>query len=210
MGWLTSCDDDALAAGANVAAIGSELIQFGAVMPLGQGRFRLSRLLRGRGGTEWASSRHAIDEVFCVIEPGAVQLIQFPTWSLGALATASTQSGASASVWLSAESLRPPAPVNLTAAIQATGDLEVSWTRRSRGGWAWIDEVDAPLSETVEQYRVSLAGATSAAEFDADQPNLAVAAAVVAGVGTGPATIEIRQIGDFAASRPAQLSINIP
>jgi hypothetical protein len=42
--WLVSCDDDALAAGANLAAIGSELFQFGDALPLGGGSFRLSRL----------------------------------------------------------------------------------------------------------------------------------------------------------------------
>ena len=76
--WLTSCDDDGLAAGANIAAIGSELVQFGEATPLGQGRFRISRLLRGRGGTEWACSIHAINEFFCVIEPGSVQALPLP------------------------------------------------------------------------------------------------------------------------------------
>src|SRR5207248_7096974 len=125
-------------------------------------------------------------------------LIQFPTWSLGALATASTQSGPSASVSISAESLRPPAPVNLTAAIETTGDLEVSWTRRSREGWSWIDEVDAPLSERVEQYRVMLINAAGAAEFLADQTNLTVSATTVAELGAGPAAGEGRPAGGFA------------
>src|SRR5206468_2344903 len=53
--WLTSCDDDALAAGENLVVLGSELIQFGNALSLGRGRFRLSRLLRGRGGSEWAT-----------------------------------------------------------------------------------------------------------------------------------------------------------
>src|SRR5206468_1574464 len=139
----------------------------------------------------------------------AMQPLSLPSWSVGATATANIQNGLSASVFMSAESLRPPAPVNLTAAIRATGDLEVSWTRRSRHGWAWIDEVGAPLSERVEQYRLTLTSATSASEFVADQASLVILAASVAALGAGPATIEVRQIGDFAASRPAQLGINL-
>lgn len=72
--WLTSCDDDALVAGTNFAAIGSELIQFGVASPIGEGQFRLSRLLRGRGGTEWAASSHAAGDVFCLMDAGACRL----------------------------------------------------------------------------------------------------------------------------------------
>src|SRR4051812_29959245 len=71
--WLTSCDDDAMSAGANLALIGGELIQFADVTPLGGGRFRLARLMRGRAGTESAIPEHAIDEAFCVIEAGSLQ-----------------------------------------------------------------------------------------------------------------------------------------
>ncbi len=208
--WLTSCDDDALAAGTNLVVVGSELMQFGEATPLAQGQFRLTRLLRGRGGTEWASSSHAVGDVFCVIEPGIVRPFALPSWSIGALVTASVQNGPSVSAIVSANSLRPPNPVNLTAAIQSTGDLVVSWTRRSRAGWAWSDEVDAPLAERVEQYRVTITGPAATAEFSADQPSLSVSAATLVSFGTGPATIEVRQVGDLAASRPAQIGITVP
>jgi len=57
--WLTSCDDAALAAGENLAILGGELFQFGRAEALGEGKFRLSRLLRGRAGTEWACAGHS-------------------------------------------------------------------------------------------------------------------------------------------------------
>ena len=59
--WLTSCDDAALLGGANLAILGDELIQFGDAAPLSAGGFRLSRLLRGRGATEWASGYPSAD-----------------------------------------------------------------------------------------------------------------------------------------------------
>jgi len=81
--WLTSCDDDALAAGANLAMLGEELLQFGMAEPLGAGRFRLRRLLRGKLGTEWAVSHHTAGETFVVIDPEALQPVRLPTWTKG-------------------------------------------------------------------------------------------------------------------------------
>ena len=71
-GWLESRDDLALANGDNLALLGQELIQFGAAEPLGEGRFRLSRLLRGRRGTEWAAALHETEEPFALIDPDMV------------------------------------------------------------------------------------------------------------------------------------------
>src|SRR5581483_11099252 len=95
--WLTSCDDDALAAGENLAVLGSELIQFGQAAALGDRQFRLSRLLRGRGGSEWACSGHAVNEPFCLITSGALQTVILPAWSIGSVVAADTN-GASGSV----------------------------------------------------------------------------------------------------------------
>jgi hypothetical protein len=97
----------------------------------------------------------------------------------------------------------------VAAAVEATGDLSVKWTRRSRHG-AWVDEIDAPLGESVEQYRVTVTGSATVAELSTDQPSLNVPAVSVADLGSGPASIEVRQVGDFAASRPAQLTITLP
>ena len=208
--WLTSCDDDALAAGANIAAVGRELIQFGGASPIGEGQFRLTRLLRGRGGTEWASSSHIAGDVFCLMDAGAVQAATLPSWSIGAVATATAPDGTAISTTIAAEALRPPTPVNLSASLEPTGELSLSWTRRSRMGFAWVDEIDAPLGETVEQYRVTISASAGATELVSEQPSLIVPAAGVAALGAGPAAIEVRQVGDFAASLPAQLSITLP
>jgi hypothetical protein len=209
MGWLTSCTDDALAAGANLVVLGSELIQFGTADPLASGRFRLSRLLRGRGGSEWAMSAHAVGEAFCLIDAGTVAAVVLPPWTRGATVTAQV-GGATSSIALAGESVRPLAPAHLDAAIDASGALSLSWVRRSRTGFAWVDEIDAPLGETAEQYRVELTGTGSAIEAVTGQPMLSIDPAAVAALGPGLATIEVRQIGDLAASRPASLTVNLP
>ena len=76
--WLESRDDDALAAGANLAVLGDELIQFGSAVPLGDGQFRLSRLLRGRRGTEWAAGLHAAGEDFALIDAASAVALEAP------------------------------------------------------------------------------------------------------------------------------------
>ena len=104
-------------------------------------------------------------------------------------------------------SVRPLSPVNLSAELLANGSLALSWTRRSRQGLAWLDGIDAPLGETTEQYRVILTNAAASVEFSSDQPSLAVTSDALVPLGSGPVSIEVRQIGDFAASYPAQTSI---
>jgi hypothetical protein len=85
----------------------------------------------------------------------------------------------------------------------------IRWTRRSRQGFAWVDGTDAPLGEAREQYSVAITGSLGAIELTSDQSNVVVPGMTVASVGAGLASIEVRQIGDFAASHPAQLVINL-
>jgi hypothetical protein len=207
--WLTSCDSDALASGTNLAALGSELVQFGSAISIGEGRFRLSHLLRGRGGTEWACGGHATGEPFCLLQSLALQSIALPNWAIGADVTASILGGAGTSILFAGEALRPPSPVSLATESQSNGDLSISWIRRSRQGFAWIAGVDAPLGEASEQYRVLLTGAAGTIEATADQPNLTVASTDLASLGIGPVSIEVMQIGDLAASHAAQLNIQL-
>jgi hypothetical protein len=206
---ITSCNEEALAAGENLALLGSEIFQFGNVDSLGDGRFRLSKLLRGRGGTEWACAAHDVGDRFCLIRPGTLQAIILPIWSLGATISASADGGAIASTQLEGEALRPPSPVNLTAQREPNGDLSVAWTRRSRQGFAWVDGIDAPLGEAREQYRVVISGSQDGLESSVDEPAIVIADAVLSDLGIGPALIEVRQVGDLTASRPAQISINL-
>lgn len=208
--WLTSCDDRALSDGLNLAVLGDELIQFGNAALLGPGRFRLSRLLRGRGGTEWASSSHAAGETFCLIERDGLQAVALPAWCTGSIVTASAAKASNWSVSVSAESLRPPNPVNAAAELLPSGEVLLSWTRRSRSGFAWIDEIDAPLGEASEQYRVNVSGAAGSIELACQEAALTIDAATIAQCGAGTASIEIRQIGDGAVSRPTQLNIILP
>jgi len=86
--WLTSCDDEALTAGTNLALIGDELFQFGDAESIGPGRFTLTRLLRGRYSTEWATATHATDNLFLLIDADTVQPVALPSSARGTVVTA--------------------------------------------------------------------------------------------------------------------------
>ena len=67
---LESVDDARLLAGANRAMVGGELIQFGRAEAAGPGEWRLSRLLRGRAGTD-ARTAHAAGTPFVLLDDAA-------------------------------------------------------------------------------------------------------------------------------------------
>lgn len=71
----------------------SDGIQFGEATPLGEGRFRLGRLLRGQAGTQGAISEHKKGEPFALIERNGLQPISLPIWSPGSAVRASAQNG---------------------------------------------------------------------------------------------------------------------
>jgi len=207
--WLTSCDDEALSDGVNLAVLGTEILQFAAVTPLGQGRFRLARLLRGRGATEGAAGSHSIGECFCLLDVNSLQRLELPAWAIGSTMTASDRNGSVSSLQFSGGSVRPLSPASLTAVVAATGDLILSWTRRSRLGFAWVDEIDAPIGEGREQYRTTITGVSASLEVMSDTPGVVVPASELATVGGGNVVIQVRQLGDWGASRPAQTTINL-
>lgn len=209
--WMQSCDDAALVAGANVAVIGSEIIQFGLAEPLGDNKFRLSRLVRGRRGTEWAAGPHPAGEDFALLQEGRLRVIALePQLSGSPVGVRSVDGSVSDSITVSGEALRPPSPVKLAAAVAASGDLEASWVRRSRSGWAWLDEMDAPLGEMQERYRVRIAGTAASLETETPEPRVSIAAATLAGLGSGVATLSVRQVGDRALSHPAEIIVLLP
>ncbi|MEH6660754.1 MAG: phage tail protein, partial [Parasphingorhabdus sp.] len=69
---LAHADDPQLLAGSNTALIGREVLQFAEAKSLGEGRFRLSRLIRGLGGTEIEIDRHGADEDFALLDASSL------------------------------------------------------------------------------------------------------------------------------------------
>lgn len=210
--WIEGRSDDLLVGGANLAAVGHELIQFGAVTPLGGRRFRISRLLRGRRGTEWAAGGHAPGEPFTLIGRDALVVAEAPAGAAGGEARIMASGigdlvAASASAVIDGAVLRPPSPVHLAAHQTGAGDLAISWVRRSRQGWSWVSGADTPVGEEGERYRLVLAGAGFERIAEVNVPAYLYTAAERAADGAGPVSISVSQIGSLAASRPTLLDM---
>jgi hypothetical protein len=79
--WLTSCTDEDLRSGANLALLGREVIQFGRCTPKGGGRFELGRLARGRLGT--SGIEHPRSVPFVLLDRGSLEPVRLPVWVPG-------------------------------------------------------------------------------------------------------------------------------
>ena len=202
---LADADDSGLDSGLNLALIGNELIQFGSAEPMGGNRWRLSRLWRGRRGTEAATGAAMAGDRFVLIDV-ATLLMRDGVAGIGAdiavLATAPADGdGVEAETWLSGASVLSPAPVHLRAEAAPGGPTLLRWTRRSRTGWRWQEGVEAPLGEEAERYRVRIVPATGA-----ELAETVSVAELSMPVGlAAPVRVEVRQIGDHGLSLPAIL-----
>lgn len=199
-----------LAMRANRAVLGEEVIQFGAADPVGPGQWRLSGLLRGRAGTEAAIAGHRAGEAFILLDgtgtplnPDVVGAV--PGSVIAAIGLGDGQPVA-ASIQLRGVGLRPPSPVHGSVRILPNGDHSISWVRRARGGWQWVDGVDVPLNEQGEAYEITYGtDALPLARWEADVPRLVISAAQLAALSIPNGRLAIRQRGDRALSEPLSL-----
>lgn len=209
---LESVGDAALLGGANRAMVDGELLQFGVADVVEPGRWRLSRLLRGRAGTE-REMTHSAGASFVLLDDPA--LLSLPE-ALAGLA----ESGAAVLEWAprggttltevgvsaAGRALRPLAPVHGHVRADDAGGVTIGWVRRSRVDTGWRDHVDQPPGESYEAWRIALSPPVPGiGPWESASPTLNIGAAELAALPPG-CTIEIRQAGDFALSPPLSLS----
>jgi hypothetical protein len=147
--------------------IGEEIIQFQTATLLDTNKYRLSNLLRGRLGTDWAVASHVAGEKFVLLTNAvARELMASSGWGIGKkfkpVTIGSTLGATTAQDFTySAKSLKPYAPVHIVGSRNTAGDLTINWKRRTRIGGDWRDGVDVPLSEESERYELEImSGAT--------------------------------------------------
>lgn len=191
---LAEADGRQLANGSNRALLGGELIQFARAEALGSGRWRLSALLRGRGGTEAAVGGHGAAERFVLLDGSAVPLD--PALVSGAPGAQIAAIGrgddapVTSTIALAGITLRPLPPVHPRATVLEDGALALGWTRRARGAWSWRDGVDAPLVEQAERYVVALGDiAAPLALWELAEPQLTLSAGALAALPAGTLTV---------------------
>lgn len=201
--WLESRPALSVLAGANLALVGDELIQFRSAVPTAPRRFRLSGLLRGRKASEAAMAGHAAGERFVFLETATLFPIDLSVDAIStdvAVRVVPPNTSASDSPHVvhrvTGRALQPLSPVHGAAHVLADGAIIFSWTRRSRTGFGWVDGVDAPLGEEYERYAVRCrVGATSVDDEVGEGMWTLTASAQTAAFGGLPGAVhfEVRQ-----------------
>ena len=210
-GALASASLEEVLAGANLAAIGDgssanwELFQFTDAVLVGPDTWEISGRLRGQAGSDALPSTDWPAGSIFVLLDGAVEQVALDEaarglarhWRIGpAGRPPDDPSYLHLVAAFDGIGLRPLAPVHLRARREGTGDLAVSWIRRTRiDGDSW-QSVEVPLGEESESYlvRVMQAGAV-VREETASTPAWRYAAADQAADGVvAPYRIEVAQI----------------
>ncbi|MDB5696515.1 MAG: hypothetical protein JWN21_2058 [Sphingomonas bacterium] len=201
---LDDADAAALDRGANLALVGDELVQFGTAEPLGDGRWRLRGLWRGRRGT--LPSAGVAGSRFVLLGADTTSAIDLPLAALGgtvrimAAGVGDVDEPSVATANVAGVSVLPLAPIGLRWTATGEGGAVVSWLRRSRAGWRWLDGVDAPLGEESEHYRVTIG---------AREELVTTPAAIVTATdrAAGPVTVTVRQRGTFGESAGVTITL---
>jgi hypothetical protein len=225
-GELGSVTEEAIFAGANLAALGDgnganwELFQFRDAVLVAPGVYDLSLRLRGQLGTDgvmpdlWPSG-----SIFVVIDAALVQ-IDMPASSRGLARhyrVGAAQRGYDDPSFIhlveafDGVGLRPYSPAHLGASRVPSGDLSVSWIRRTRiDGDSWASE-EVPLGEASERYRVRVVqGGTILREVNLSQPSWTYSVAAQASDGVVPGfTVDVAQVSETFGPGPyTRITIN--
>jgi|SRR5262245_45378596 len=159
----SAADEVEVLNGANVILIGNEILQFRDVADLGDGHYRLSHLLRGRLGTEWAMARHLANERVVLLTESTLRRVVESTGDLDQLRFYRAVSGGQVlqqavarGMVDSGVSLTPYAPYKVEGTRDMSDNLTITWIRRTRISGEWRDGVDAALGETEEAYEVDI------------------------------------------------------
>jgi hypothetical protein len=162
-GSLSSTTNDGLLSGVNAAIIGDEILFFRDATLEANGSYTLTGLLRGRRGSEYAMSQHAIRDRFILVSHATMVRIPQVNADIGMtrlykpVTAGRTLAATTAQEFTNlGNGLKPYAPVHLGGGRNAGGDLTINWVRRNRIDGAWRDGVDAPMSEASEAYEVEI------------------------------------------------------
>lgn len=167
--------DAAVLAGANAAAIGDagrwEIVQFATATQVTATQWTLSRLLRGRRGTEHVIGSSVANDRLVMLSTGDLARIILPQTMIGvglnyAVVSrgATFASGLTAAFTGNAEALKPFSPVAIDGAYVGA-DIVITWIRRGRLGRMLASGTEIPLSEATEAYQVDIYSGASPPVF---------------------------------------------
>lgn len=165
-GTLSSATDIGVLNGMNALAIQCgtdwEIVQFVNAELIATNTWRISRLLRGRKGTERAISGHAANDRVVLLTASSLRVLSYGLGEVGVerdfLAVTNGQAladGAQQMVTMVGNTLRPLSPVQIEGS-RDSDDLTITWIRRARINAEWRDLYDVPLDEPTESYEIDI------------------------------------------------------
>lgn len=201
-GELTGDTDLNVLNGANMILVGAEIIQFANAVNNGNQSYTISRLLRGRRGTEWACDSHVSDEQVIVLsgtqrmgEP--VSMLDALRYYRGVTVGQDVTEASSQNFTITGQDLMPYAPVHIVG-DRSGSDLVITWVRRTRIGGDWLDGVgDVPLSEASELYDVEIMDGVSVVRTFSDLASPTVTYTVA------------QQTSDFGSPLPGTVDVRV-
>lgn len=163
---LYSITDDEFFNGANLCVIGKELIQFRDVEVIDATRniYRLSTLIRGKFGTEWAINKHTENEQFVYIKQNDITLQRILTDNIINLNKfyKNVSNGKTTDETNSVEFINTGVGLKcytvsnvVYARSSGLGDLSVEFKKRVRGLWTIKDNVDVTDFD-IDQYIIEI------------------------------------------------------
>jgi hypothetical protein len=167
-GDLSSVSELAVLNGSNYFAYGNvgrwEIIAAAKCTLVGTDSYVLTDMLRGRFGTEWVMSTHAVDDKLILLDNTALSFIGMYVSTIGLAREyrgitygQSIDTDTDYSFTYTGVNLKPLSPVYFVGSNSPTSsDWNFSWIRRSRTDGEWRDLVDAGLGETVEAYELDI------------------------------------------------------
>jgi len=204
-----------LAEGQNRALVGSEIIQFGNATSLGSGRWMLSGLLRGRGGTESEAQEGAgVGADFVLLEDQLHRLTADEVGAADRVAAIGVADNEPVIAGIAdyGRTVRPLTPVHPRWKLEGDGSLTLCWTRRARGAWSWVGNVDVPIVEQAELYQIGVGELDAPViSWQSSEPKLTLTGQTFSDLQATHAgeTIWVRQIGSHDISQ-ALFILTIP
>lgn len=154
--------------GANRCVIGSEVLAYQTATLIGHNTYELSVLARGLLDTWDEIGSHVVGERF-VLDDDSVQFVDGIHGDVGvAVKLKAVTSGGSfddvdpVDLTYEGSTIRPFAPMDIAGSRNATNDLAITWTRRTRADVRVLEQV-TPLLESAEEYEVDLLNNTTEA-----------------------------------------------
>lgn len=203
-GSLSSATEDNVIKGTNYLLVGSEIIQFANATLNGDGTYTVDTLIRGRRGTEWATTEHEVGEGVILLTESTIRrfeatlntAVKYKAVTLGQY----VENAVAETVTNTGISLKPFSPAYVRGSRDGSNNLTVTWMRRSRyiGGPLW----ELPVFEESESYEVDvMSGATVLRTISASSETASYSAAeqTADGLTPGdPVTINVYQLSATA------------